>query len=232
MVITSARTVNFLAAVIFILLSGIAYRIVARRLGLCPERVSASRGTLRQLPLRIGGWVGQEEVLDEFVVRAADADDYVARVYRREEDGALVGLWIAFGIRARDLMPHRPEVCYPGAGWTLQEQGTTVLKAGSAFDLPVRVLTFTPGGLDSRHLTVLNYYVVDDAPCEDVSLLRSKAWRGQTAINYMAQVQVTYRANPANALVHPKDIVCNFARLSYPYIHRLLYKNIATDSGG
>lgn len=232
MVIAGARTASFLAAVAVVIISGVAYRVVARRLELSPERVSASRGTLRQLPLRIGKWVGREEVLDEFVVRAADADDYVARVYRREEDGAVVGLWVAFGIRARDLMPHRPEVCYPGAGWTLQEQSTTVLDAGGTSNLPVRVLKFTPGGLDTRDLTVLNYYVVDDTPCEDVSLLRSKAWRGQTAINYMVQVQVTYRSNAANALVRPKDIVCDFARLSYPHIYRLLYMNFATDSDG
>jgi len=205
---------------------GLGYRVLAHHLERGSERAAIRRGTLKQLPLRIGNWVGREEALDESIVRATAVDDYVNRFYVRRADNQVVRLWLAFGVRARDLMPHRPEVCYPGAGWTLRDQNTTVLRLRDGTALRVRIFAFARGGLDPRDLTVLNYYIVDGETSEDVSLLRSKAWRGQGAIGYMAQVQITYRVSRAGPRVSPIDVVRAFATDSFGPIVEVLNRTL------
>jgi len=214
------------AAVAIVAGGGFGHRALARHLDRAPDRVPIPEGTLAQLPLQIGEWVGNDKSIDQSIVRAADVDDYVNRQYVRRTDNQRVGLWVAYGVRARDLMPHRPEVCYPGAGWTLQGRETTVIPIADDVIVRARILSFTAGGFDSRRVTVLNYYIVDDQTCEDVSLLRSKAWRGQTAIRYMVQVQIACGANPARPVASPADIVREFAGESFTHIRGLLDKAV------
>lgn len=135
-------------------------------------------------------WRGQDVPLAESVVRAAKVDDHISRIYTHPGQTVPVNLFIALGARARDLMPHRPEVCYPGAGWTLQQRRTEILPASDGSDSEATMYTFGRGDLGGRSVVVLNFFVVDGQVCRDVSLLRSKAWRGQASIHYMCQVQV------------------------------------------
>ena len=172
--------------------------------------------------MRIGEWVGTDAPLDDAIIEAAAVDDYVSRRYVRLTDNRSVGLWVALGGRARDLMPHRPEVCYPGAGWTLRDRDTLALQLEDGQTLRARLLTFVPGGFDVRPQVVLDYYIVDGETCEDVSLLRSKASRGQTAIRYVAQVQITCRREPAQAPAAPAETVRQFAGESFAPIRNLL----------
>ncbi|OHB66870.1 MAG: hypothetical protein A2Y76_00415 [Planctomycetes bacterium RBG_13_60_9] len=87
-------------------------------------------------------------------------------------------------------MPHRPEVCYTGAGWTLIDRRFLELPLGNGTTLPCNMLQFSRGGLNAQKVIVLDYYLVDGEYCRDVSLLRSKAWRGSGTVRYVAQVQI------------------------------------------
>lgn len=209
-------------ALLVLLAAGTTYRLLANHLERAPGTTPIARGTLAHLPLEFGPWHGHDQAVDGAVIRAADVDDYVYRSYVRQTDQQTVGLWIAFGVRARDLMPHRPEVCYPGAGWTLRERRTVTVPLPEGGELQTRLLTFAPGGLGAEDLTVLNYYIVDDETCEDVSLLRSKAWRGQAAIRYMAQVQITCDRNPVLANTTPEEAVRAFAAETFAQVRTLL----------
>jgi hypothetical protein len=64
-----------------------------------------------------------------------------------------------------------------------------LLADGTALDCTL--YEFAQSGLVSRTIHVLNYFLVDGQYSPDVSLLRSRAWRGAGAVRYMAQVQVT-----------------------------------------
>ncbi len=178
-------------AVTLLVAGGLAVRILAEHLGRTGDHVALPRGTLAQLPLNLGDWTGRESPLDEAIVKATSADDYLNRLYFRQPAGPTVGLYIAYGVRARDLMPHRPEVCYPGNGWTLDDTESRELPLAEGEKLPCRIYRFSRGTLDRQTITVLNYYIVDGQYAPDVSLLRSKAWQGSGAIQYMVQVQVT-----------------------------------------
>jgi EpsI family protein len=176
-------------AAALMLISGGAYRLAAAYLDRPTDSVPLARGTLaKAFPMQIGGWQGRERPVEEAVVEGADCDDYISRAYARGAES--VQLWVAYGVRARDLMPHRPEVCYPGNGYTLEDSRSLELPIGGGQKLECRTYQFSRGGFSASQMTVLNYYIVDGQYSPDVSLLRSKALSGSAGIRYMAQVQI------------------------------------------
>lgn len=179
------------------LISGLGYRVLADRLQAPGNTAPLSPEQLRQLPLQIGDWTGREVPLDEAIVEATDTDAHVNRSYSRSSAPGSVSLYIASGVKARDLMPHRPEVCYTSAGWTLVERLSLKLPLSDAAILPCNIMQFSRGMLNSGRLALLDYYIVDGQYCGDVSELRSRAWRGQGTVRYVAQVQIA-AAVPSN----------------------------------
>ena len=133
---------------IIIIIFSTAYHLLAARLEAPVNTTSLSPAALERLPLQIGGWTGKEAPLDEVVVRATDTDAYVSRIYSRHNASEYISLYIAYGVRARDLMPHRPEVCYIGAGWTLIDKRTMELPLSDEMELPCNVLQFSRGTLN------------------------------------------------------------------------------------
>jgi len=219
----SRRAVAAAAVTAGMLLAGSAlgHRVLWQYLGRRAEGVLLRPGTLATLPLRLGGWVGREVPLDEAVIRATDTDELINREYVRQGGLDVIGLFLAYGVRARDLMPHRPDVCYPDQGWTLYGSRLVELVLEDGTRLPCRIYRFARGGLDARAATVLNYYIVDGRYAPDVSLLRSRIWRGSGAVRYVAQVQITC---PDSSLRDPEGavrVVCSFAEVSAAAIRAL-----------
>ncbi len=179
-------------AIVIILAGGVGYRVVAGWF----ERNAVMRplpvGTLDAIPLRIDNWSGDDVPLDEAVIQRTDTDDHINRIYTRNRGRDAVSIFAGCGVKVRDLMPHRPEVCYTGAGWTLDETRKEDLTVAPGVVLPCQIQTFFRSGLDSGRIAVLNYYIVDGIYCPDVSLLRSKAW-SFSGVDYVAQVQVAAR---------------------------------------
>jgi EpsI family protein len=214
-------TLAALAAGFAIIVFTAAYRILAIRLEASVNTSSLPPDALEQLPLKIGGWTGQEAPLDEKIIRATDTDAHISRSYSRYNSTEYISLFIAYGVRARDLMPHRPEVCYIGSGWTRIDKRTLKLPLSGGKELPCNILQFSRGTLDTKKTLVLNYYIVDGQYCHDVSRVRSKAWRGSGMVRYVAQVQIaTSITMSLNASSAEKEI-CAFAVDSAPSIYNL-----------
>lgn len=227
-----SRTPVVAAAVgagLLLLAYGLTYRVLAARLAAPVNRAPIDPAAVQQFPMQIGDWMGEEVPIPEDVVRATDTDAHISRRYLRPGFGA-VSLYVACGVRARDLMPHRPEVCYTGAGWTVVSRNSPDLSLADGMRLPCSVLQFSRGALTAEKVVVLYYYLVDGQHCADVSLLRSKAWRGSGAVNYVAQVQVitpiaaVVTAEEANRVVHA------FAVESAPWIARLFEDDAVSES--
>ena len=202
-------------------ISSAAYRVLAARLEAPVNTPSLSPAALARLPLQFESWKGKDVPLDEKIVRATDTEAHINRVYSRRDSLENVLLYIAYGVRARDLMPHRPEVCYAGAGWALIDKRSMELPLSGEKELPCNILHFTRGVLNTQKTVLLNYYIVDGVYCRDISLLRSKAWRGSGTVRYMAQVQIatstTVNLNTESAV----KLVCEFAAKSASSISRL-----------
>jgi EpsI family protein len=172
------------------LVFGLAYRTLAWRLAAPVTAAPIDPAVMALFPMQIGDWEGQDVPIDEATVRATDTDAHINRRYVRRGALESVNLYVACGVKARDLMPHRPEVCYTGNGWTLTDKRSTELTLSDGTKLPCNVMQFSRGGLTTQRVVVLDYYIVDGQYCGDVSLLRSKAWRGSGTVKYVAQVQI------------------------------------------
>ena len=185
-----------IAASSIMLSFGIGYRVLAARLAAPVDTIPLSPEALARLPLQIGDWTGREVPLDEAIVQATDTDAHINRSYSRQNAPESVLLYIAYGVRVRDLMPHRPEVCYTGAGWTLIDRRSTELALTDEMKLPCNVLQFSRGSLNKQRVVVLDYYIVDGQYCDDVSDFRFKAWGGSGTVGHVAQVQIVASVAP------------------------------------
>ncbi|MBU0717821.1 MAG: EpsI family protein [Planctomycetes bacterium] len=208
------------AAILFMLASGAGYRVLAARLARSPSSVPLPRGTLAALPLQIADWSGQDVPLAADVIQATDSDDHINRTYSRRGGREAVSLFVAYGVRPRDLMPHRPEVCYPGAGWTVEGKDEIDVPHGSGELVPCQVHWFSRGGLESQQMCVLNYYIIDGGYCRDVSALRAMAWRFDSGTAYVAQVQIACPVQPTSR--SPEEALIGFAAESAPLLRGLL----------
>lgn len=204
--------------VALLLACGWGYRAAEDRLADVSGTVPLPRGTLAAVPLEIAGWIGRDVPLDEHVVRATATDDHINRVYRRGRD--VVTLFVGYGVQLRDLAPHRPQVCYPGAGWTLSRASVEHADANDGVTLPFQIHRFYRAGLAQERITVLNYYLVDGVYCPDVSLLRSKAWRLKNDVRYAAQVQIT--CTPRFSHAWDEEVASRFAADAAPVIRAVL----------
>ncbi|MBN1805946.1 MAG: EpsI family protein [Sedimentisphaerales bacterium] len=201
------------AAGLVIIIFNIAYSVLASRLAAPVNTSAISPAKLEQLPLQIGNWTGKEAPLEKAIVLATDTDAHVSRIYSKSNTAEYVSLYIAYGVRARDLMPHRPEVCYTGAGWTLIDKYSKKLPLSNKdeIELPCNTYTFSRGALSTNKTLVLDYYIVDGQYSSDVSLLRSKAWRGSGTIRYVAQVQITAPITVNQNASSVEKTICTFA---------------------
>lgn len=185
------------------LVFGLAYRVVAAKLDAPVDTVPISPDALARFPLQLGEWKGEDVPMDEAIARATDTDARLNRRYTRRGGLESITFYIASGVKTRDLMPHRPEVCYTGAGWTRVGRRLAKLPLSASTVLPCNIMQFSRGALNTQRVVVLDYYLVDGQYCADVSLLRSKAVHGSGTVQYAAQIQIvtpitaTYNAETA-----------------------------------
>jgi hypothetical protein len=179
----------FAAALGLMLISGLEYRWLALNLARPEKKAVIPKGTLGVVPLEIDGWIGKDLPLDYEAAGMRDADDYLNRSYSCHAGTQRVELFIRCGSRTRDLMPHRPEVCFPGNGWS--ERSSAIIRLSSGGNRPeCKIYQFERQGLEMGSIVVLNYYIIDGQICPDVSSLRAGALRGTRGVSYLAQVQI------------------------------------------
>ena len=222
--------VSICVAVALLVISGFAYRLAASQFAQLAGAVRLPQGTLSRLPLQIGDWVGRELTLNAAVIRITDTDDRISRTYRHRSNPSKVSLFVGFGTRMRDLMPHRPQVCYPGAGWTHEQTRRTRVPLNNGAELPCQIHAFSRGGLDTRRVAVLNYYIIDGKFYPDVEELRSQALQFRTDVGYVAQVQIASGQDwPRNAA---EKSLRAFAAASAELIQTLLADAVAIAGAG
>jgi hypothetical protein len=73
---------------------------------------------LAEIPLELGPWSGKDEKLDPFIARMTGSTDYIMRRYTNSQTGAILELLMLYG-PAADMGYHKPDACYPGAGYKL-----------------------------------------------------------------------------------------------------------------
>ena len=74
---------------------------------------------MKDLPQTLGDWrrqEGSEIKLDPEIARIAGSTDHVIRTYSNATTGQSLSVLILFG-PAQIVYGHRPEICYPSAGY-------------------------------------------------------------------------------------------------------------------
>ncbi len=76
---------------------------------------------LTAVPQTIAGWDGTDVPIAQETINVLGAGDFLSRVYTKDGQSPLVGLFIAyFPAQRTGVTIHSPKNCLPGAGWTFE----------------------------------------------------------------------------------------------------------------
>jgi EpsI family protein len=112
--------VRFLVLLLFLVVSGVGINLWSRA-----GEARVERRALKDFPQTVGSWrqVGADQRFDTETERVLRADDYVARVYTRE-DGRVAQVSVGYyATQKNGATYHSPLNCLPGAGWAMSEPG-------------------------------------------------------------------------------------------------------------
>ncbi len=79
----------------------------------------------KAFPKTVGSWTGHDMIVDKEVRKVLNADKVLTRTYTESEYGNSAGLLIVYRKYGRRDFIHRPEACYPAAGWKIVEREET-----------------------------------------------------------------------------------------------------------
>ena len=74
---------------------------------------------LKNIPMKIGDWLGEDMKIDANVRQIAGAVGAVSRVYRNNRTGDKVDLWLIVG-HGRVISAHTPNICYRALGFEMR----------------------------------------------------------------------------------------------------------------
>jgi EpsI family protein len=124
------------------------------------------RARLSSIPLVLGDWEGRDVELHPDVLREAQTDDYVNRVYEdRRSPGRQLSLWMNYSRHGLNLR-HSPEICLPSGGWTKVEPECRVIevRGPDGAETPITRLVYTQGELVQG--VGFWYYIFGEGPLE------------------------------------------------------------------
>lgn len=100
---------------------------------------------LRELPLQLGNWVGEDAPLDAKLMLATGANQVVNRRYRNSAGETVLvhmGIWSEYKL----AFPHPPDACYPANGWQIADKRDSTLQLAGKSKGPVRLLQVAQEG--------------------------------------------------------------------------------------
>jgi hypothetical protein len=125
------------------------------------------REPLSSLPLVMGSWVGRDVSVDPAILKEAQCDEYINRLYEDTSvPGRTLSLWINYSRLGANLR-HSPEVCLPSGGWEKIEARTAVIEVpGPRGGEPLRLtrLAYQQGELVQG--VGFWYYIFGEGPLE------------------------------------------------------------------
>lgn len=176
-----------------LIVSGIAYHVVAARLDRLDDNFVLSV-PLKNIPFQIASWQGADVALSEIVQKIAGNDDYVNRIYRNDSAGRWANVYIAYTANPRTMLGHKPTVCYPANGWEHVTTDEIVIKCAGGTEVPALIHRFRMPR-SAGEVVVLNFYVLNGRTTNDQRTFDALRYRtpnisGDIA-RYVAQVQIS-----------------------------------------
>lgn len=182
-------------AVLLLVLSGVAYRVLASRLKLVVNTPIKLPVPLNAFPERIGDWVGKDVPIPINIQRVARNDDFLNRFFINEVSDQRANVYIAYTAHPRTMLGHRPQICYVASGWV--HEGTELINITSytGRKLPCLLHRFRRPSPETEETVVLNFYIVNGRLTSDERVFSGVGFRtpnidGDPA-RYVAQVQIS-----------------------------------------
>lgn len=160
---------------------------------------------LGTFPLILGDWNGREVPISETVLKVAGNDDHLSRFYVNSKVQAGATLYVGFTAEPRRMLGHRPDVCYVGSGWVLDETQKEVIRTADGNDVECLVHRFYRPGLAFEEVFVLNYYILNGVLTTDHKSFDGLRWRRPKQsggrLEYVAQIQISSSSRQAVRLL-------------------------------
>lgn len=180
-----------------------------------------AREPLRDLPYALGAWIGEEQPLDQRVLKVVGVTDYANRIYSRP-DALPVQLYVGYyaSQRSGDTI-HSPKNCLPGAGWDPVRSGYATITV--------------PGG----EKIVVNQYVIQQDQNRDLVFYWYQGRGRVVASEYKAKFWMVADALSRNRtdgalvrLVTPmsdgerqaRARLVRFTQAAFPFLNKLIPK--------
>ncbi len=164
---------------------------------------------LKEFPIIIGSWQGEDVKIPELVEQVAANDDYLTRTYRKGETSEWVNCYIAYSGRPRVMVGHKPERCYTGSGWMLDETRQIRIETAQGRVVPCNMHRFHKPSVGKTVVYVLNFYVVSGEVSDSERSFSGIQWRRPNLAadnrNYVVQVQLSGSAE-ASVLGAARDM--------------------------
>lgn len=196
----------------------LALSILAMRVAGRTEKVPPHR-PLQSVPLVLGAWEGEERPLEQRLVEASGADNYLSRIYRTA-GGNAISLYVGFyeSQRTGDTI-HSPKNCLPGAGWEPIRSARVAVQLAPGQIAPVNEYLVGKG----RHRQLVMYWyqsrgrVVASEYSAKVWLVYDAMIRNRTD-GALVRLVTPITATEADA----RAILGDFAREFYPVLQEFV----------
>ena len=175
--------------------SGVVYRYTALLLDRIDQAPIVLEKPLSEFPMQVGNWVGKEVEISESVLKVAGNDDYLSRLFINNTTNQWASVYVAYTATPRTILGHRPQVCYPSAGWIVDGSEKTQFTTSSGRKIDCLIHRFRKPSPSSGEAVVINYYVLNGKVTNDEEKFAGIKFRmpniDGNAARYVAQIQVS-----------------------------------------
>lgn len=187
------------STIILLVLSGVAYRVLASRLQLVTETPIRLPLPLSVFPSKIGNWTGTDLIIPTTTKEYMEknfADDFISRRYINSSGNTWADVYIVYcSSRPGGILGHRPGVCYPAHGWIHDTTKRSQFISRTGRKMPCLINLFHKPAPTYEQTVVLNFYILNGQITTDESDFSGPFGRrpniaGDPA-RYVAQVQIS-----------------------------------------
>ena len=189
----------WILAVLFLVLSGITYRLLASHLESIFDTPISLPVPLSAFPERIGNWVGKDLAIPNTTKEYMEkhfADDFLSRQYINEADKSWANVYVVYcSSRPAGMLGHQPRVCYPANGWIPESIKSVQIRSLNGRRIPCSIHHFNKPAPAHKQIVVLNFYILNGQITPNESNFSGPFGRrpniaGDPA-RYVAQVQIS-----------------------------------------
>jgi EpsI family protein len=112
-----------------------------------PTELADPKLRIQALPRQVGQWTAEDDRKpDPEIFKAIGAKDVIDRIYREKRGNSVAlhsAVFLTYGIKG---LPHPPELCYPGAGFRINESKPVFLESTDKSVHRAQLITFERDG--------------------------------------------------------------------------------------